>query len=367
MISVASPGTRTVAELREEFATPGGYLDAATCGLPTRRTTEAMARDAQRWARGEISPVTYHEDVTRARALYAALVGIAPERVATGSQTSVFAGMIAASVPDGAEVVVIGTDFSSLVYPFLVQAQRPHPSGSGGRITVRTVERADLAGAVTERTAAVVFSQCQSACGSLTDLAEVAAAARAVGALTVCDITQSLGWRPVDAGLVDITLCSAYKWMCQPRGTAYMTVSEQAMERIVPVAAGWYAGDVVWDSMYGPEMHLADRASRFDVSPGWPLWPGAVAALEDLSSVSPEEVRAHDVGLANRLRTGLGLEAGDSAIVSLALPQAATDAVERAGLAVSQRAGGLRLSFHVWNTEAEADRAAEVLAPFVRH
>ncbi|WP_239097697.1 aminotransferase class V-fold PLP-dependent enzyme [Kytococcus sedentarius] len=358
-------GTRDVAWLRDQFATTGGYLNAATCGLPTRSTSEAMARDARRWTTGDVSPVTYHDDVERARALYAGLVGVRPERVATGSQTSVFAGMIAAGVPDGGEVVVVDGDFSSLVYPFLVQADRPHPTREGGRITVRSVPRAELCSSLGENTAAVVFSHSQSACGSLTGIDEVTRAASEVGALTVCDITQSVGWSPVDASAVDVTVCSAYKWMCHPRGVAYMTVSDRAMEALVPVNAGWYAGEVIWDSMYGPAMQLSGRASRFDVSPGWPLWPGAVAALEDFVQVPATQLRDHSVALTNAFRRGMGLDDSDSAIVSLGLPEAAAAAAARAGLTLSQRAGGVRLSFHVWNTQADVEAALEVLTPFV--
>ena len=358
-------GTHDVAWLRDQFATTGGYLNAATCGLPTRSTTEAMARDARRWTTGEVSPVTYHDDVERARDLYAGLVGVRPERVATGSQTSVFAGMIAAGVPDGGEVVVVDGDFSSLVYPFLVQADRPHPMREGGRITVRSVPRAELCSSLGENTAAVVFSHSQSACGSLTGIDEVTRAASEVGALTVCDITQSVGWSPVDASAVDVTVCSAYKWMCHPRGVAYMTVSDRAMEALVPVNAGWYAGEVIWDSMYGPAMQLSGRASRFDVSPGWPLWPGAVAALEDFVQVPATQLRDHSVALTNAFRRGMGLDDSDSAIVSLGLPDEAAAAAARAGLTLSQRAGGVRLSFHVWNTQADVEAALEVLTPFV--
>ena len=45
--------------------------------------------------------------------------------------------------------------------------------------------------------------------------------------------------------------------------------------------------------------------------------------------------------------------------------EAAATAAARAGLTLSQRAGGVRLSFHVWNTQADVEAALEVLTPFV--
>ena len=137
----------------------------------------------------------------------------------------------------------------------------------------------DLAASVTDRTTLVAFSLAQSACGSLVDGAAVARAAPEVGALTFCDLTQAAGWLPVQAGDYDLTVCSAYKWLCQPRGTAYLTVRPELVEQIRPIHAGWYAGEDVWASCYGPQMHLATDASRFDVSPAWLSWVGAVPAL----------------------------------------------------------------------------------------
>src|SRR6478752_4907221 len=231
--------------------------------------------------------------------LNAATLGLPP--VAVGSQTSVFAGMVAASLPDGAEVLCVEGDFSSMVFPFLVAAQE------GRGITVRQVPLGELAGAISRRTTLVAFSIAQSACGSVCDGDAVIAAARAHGALTFCDLTQAAGWMPVTATDYDLTVCSAYKWVCQPRGTAYLTVAPQVRDWLRPVNAGWYAGDEIWSSCYGPEMHLASDARRFDVSPAWLAWAGAVPALEVLGSVPTSVIRDHDVALANALRERLGL------------------------------------------------------------
>jgi selenocysteine lyase/cysteine desulfurase len=68
------------------------------------------------------------------------------------------------------------------------------------------------------------------------------------------------------------------------------------------------------------------------------------------------------VGLADRLRSGLGLPPGDSAIVSLVVPEGTAERLAAADIAASSRAGRLRLSCHLHNTEADVDRALDVLA-----
>ena len=60
---------------------------------------------------------------------------------------------------------------------------------------------------------------------------------------------------------------------------------------------------------------MADGARRFDVSPAWFSWVGQAPALELLLDVGVDTIHAHNVGLANRFRTGLGLPPEDSAIV----------------------------------------------------
>src|SRR3712207_7087147 len=44
-------------------------------------------------------------------------------------------------------------------------------------------------------------------------------------------------------------------------------------------------------------------ARRLDVSPAWLDWVGTAAALEYVEAAGVEAIHAHDVGLANRLRS----------------------------------------------------------------
>ena len=77
-------------------------------------------------------------------------------------------------------------------------------------------------------------------------------------------------------------------------------------------------------------------------------------------------MHAHAVDLANRFRAAVGHPPGNSAIVSLAVGPGTDAALAAAGVVGSMRAGRLRLAFHLPNTEADADRAAEVLTGRVR-
>lgn len=158
------------------------------------------------------------------------------------------------------------------------------------------------------------------------------------------DGTQACGWLPLDAARVDFLVCSAYKWLMSPRGTAFLAVAPEQVERLPVLAANWWAGEDFRASYYWPPMQLASSARRLDTSPAWFSWVGTLPALETLLDVGIERIHAHDVALANRFRDGLGLPPSNSAIVSVELDGAA-QRLERAGIRAAVRAGGLRASF----------------------
>ena len=183
-----------------------------------------------------------------------------------------------------------------------------------------------------------------------------------MGARTLCDVTQAAGVHPVDASLFDATVCHAYKWLCSPRGVAFMTVSEPWGRTLRPLQAGWYAGEDVWTSVYGPAMTLAHDARRFDVSPAWQAWIGAEPAIELFADLDIADVWAHDAGLGAQLTAELGLPEQRQAIVSIPDASGALlSAAMGAGIRVSGRAGRLRASFHLWNTDEDVAALVRVI------
>jgi selenocysteine lyase/cysteine desulfurase len=225
---------------------------------------------------------------------------------------------------------------------------------------VRLVPPGDVAGAIDADTDVVAASAVQMATGEVADLDAIAAAAAAHGAMTVIDATQAAGWLPFDAGRFDVVAYHAYKWLMSPRGTAFMTVRAERLEGIVPAAAGWWAGEDVHDSYFGPPLRLASTARRLDASPAWFPWVGTAPAVALVNAIGVEAINAHDVGLANRFRAGLGLEPSDSAIVSADVP-GARERLDAAGIVAAERGGRLRASWHLYNTEADVDAALDAL------
>ena len=336
----------------DQFANPRGYLSVASMGLPPRATVEALTADLAAWVDGRHNPRDFDAIVERSRGYYASIVGVPVERVAQGSQTSVLTSLIAAEVPDGAEVLMPEGDFSSIQFPFVVL-----PS-----VRVRAVPAAELASSITDETWLVVFSLVQSATGVIADTEAILEAAQRHDAFTLCDVTQAAGVLPVDAGLFDVTVCHTYKWLCAPRGVAFLTLSERMDALLTPRQAGWYAGQEIWSSTYGPSMTLASTARRFDVSPAWTAWVGAAPALALFAGLDIGEVWQRASGLGDALCDGLGIPRQGQAIVTWPDETGRDlDRLTAAGIRAAGRAGRLRASFHLFNDESDVDAVVTAL------
>lgn len=329
-----------------------GWLNTASYGLPPRSAWHALQEALEAWRHGRTSWEAWGDGGNPARASFARLVGADPADVAIGSQVAPLVGLVAAGLPDGARVIVPEIEFTSNVFPFAAHAHRG--------VEVVPVPLAGLVDAIDERTTLVAYSVVQSATGEVTDAAAVHAAARAYGALVVLDATQAVGWLPVHARYADALVCGAYKWLMSPRGTAFLVLAPELADRLTPLAAGWTAAADPHSAYYGLPMNLAPGAHRFDVFAGWFDWVGTAAALAVVESIGVPAAHAHDVALANRFRAGLGMPPGDSAIVSLAWPDAA-ERFARAGIRAATRAGSLRAAFHLYTTTDDVDTAVRAL------
>jgi selenocysteine lyase/cysteine desulfurase len=338
---------------QKEFEPAGVYLNTASIGLPPRRVTAAMAEAIEIWRTGRAEAAGYDPLIQRARRRFAELVGTTPARVAIGNQVSTFSGLVAAALPDGARVLAADEDFTSVLFPFMAHRDRG--------VQVKTVPLAGLLDAIVPGVDLVAVSAVQSADGRLVPggLDALAAAAARHGCMTYIDATQAVGWLPFRADAFDFVSCATYKWLLSPRGTAFGVVRPERLSMLRPLFVGWYAGDDPWTSIYGPPLRLASDARRLDISPAWLAWAGTVPALELLAQVGIDAIHRHDVGLANALRARLGLPPGDSAVVTVAADR--VEPLRAAGIAASMRAGAVRLSFHLHNTEADVDAAARAL------
>ncbi len=369
------------------FAPPEGvaYLDAASQGpLPlaaSRAGREALALKERPW---KITTQTYVQVVAEARALAARLLGAREESVAlvTGAGQVVNAVARGLDLGEGDEVLLPRHEFPSNDLPWRWLARRG--------VAVRVVEPDDPSGAVSAarlaaeigpRTRVVAFAHVSYLHGGRIDPSPVVEAARRVGAVTVVDGSQAAGALPFDFGAagVDVYAASGYKFLLGPYGSGVGLFSPQVVDRIA-------VGDVSWWAVKGAEdfNHLPDAV---EMKPGAQRWDAHEPAsfnnlmplaesLRLLLEATPALVQAHARALGDRIlaRLPAGLAPASpedpsqrSHIlclrgVSPAATAAAFERLRAARVAVALRGDRLRISPHLYSTEADADRLLEALA-----
>lgn len=131
-----------------------------------------------------------------------------------------------------------------------VRATIPMPAPSLEEITER------IWSLVTERTRILFISHITSPTGLRMPVEELCRRARTKGILTVIDGSHVPGHVPLDLTQLgaDFYTGNCHKWMCTPKGSAFMWVSDAFREKLEPLVVSW-GGDIptVSDSWFVDE------------------------------------------------------------------------------------------------------------------
>jgi selenocysteine lyase/cysteine desulfurase len=209
--------------------------------------------------------------------------------------------------------------------------------------------------------------------GSLLDLSRIGAAAREAGAALVVDGIQSLGAHPFDVAEVrpDFLVASSYKWLLGPYSVGFLYAGEGYREGM-PLEHNWinrrgsedFSGLVHYEDAFQPGARRYDVGERSNFA----LLPMAAEALRQILDWGVDNVsetigaltdsveeKAEERGIASipkerRARHMIGLRLGPEAPPDLAARLAAQNVF------VSVRGESVRVSPHLYNTEADAER-----------
>lgn len=376
------PSQRALFEIPDDVC----YLNCAYMGptlVSARRAGEAgLARKSSPW---EIGAADFFAEADEARALFASLVGASPADVAITPSAGFGVSTAAANLPFGAgrSAVVMEDEFPSSYFPWERLARE-----RGGRlVTVPRPADGDWTAALLERvgadTSIVAASPCHWTDGSLVDLAEVGRRCREVGAALVVDATQWIGAAPLSVREVqpDFLAAAAYKWMLSPYGLGFLYVAPQ-WHGGRPLEDGWLprrgSDDFKNLVRYQPEFRAG--ACRFDVGErsNFISLPVANTSLRQILEWGVGEIAATLGDMTERI-AGRAREIGLSVlppsqraphIVGLGLggdvPEDLGARLAADRIYVSLRGQSVRVSPHLYVTEAEIERAFDALARLVR-
>ena len=334
------------------------YLDTASYGLPPQPAVEALTAALEPWRTGEQAWEEWEGKADASRLLFAQLLNVQPEEIALLPSVAAATATVLTSLEPGAEVVICGDDHASVTLPTLSAARRRG-------FTVRLAPFEDITSAITPRTELVAVSHVHYGTGAVADVEALRAAAP--NARIYIDATQSVGARAVTPAAwgVDCLSCSAYKWLCGARGTAFLYVAARHTEALDPIAPSRRATARPSESFAVEGLELSPTASRFDGSLAWLAWVLTYHALEVVSELAAKMHTGHT--LARMLADALAIPWSGSSIVSVPVgdPRSVQRGLLDAGIKVSARAGAIRVSPHVYNTERDIGAAAGALVSYL--
>jgi selenocysteine lyase/cysteine desulfurase len=377
---------------REHFEMPREvcFLNAASYSPLPRKTLEAgraaVGRKGQPWkVPSGFAGALY----VRTRAAAARLINADPDDVALIS--SVGYGVATAAklltIPRGSRVLVLENDHSS---PVLEWQARAEAQGFAVE-TVRQPEDADWTSAVLaaiERSGAPPLSLASISSvhwsdGGLIDVEKVAAALRKQEARFLIDATHAVGVLAMDVKMLDpdFLIFPTYKWLLGPYGRAFIYVAPRHQNGIpLEQTASGRRGINSEGEVYFADVHYVPNARRFDMGERdyFVSLEMATIGMEMMAEWGASPVVQRLNMLTKRIAGALqntGVRLADAKfraphILSLSfnggMPTGVVEALESEGVHVAPRLGRMRISPHVYNDEADADRFVEALTKRLR-
>jgi kynureninase len=305
-----------LAGCREWFALPDGvvYLDGNSLGAMPRATPERLTRVVEAWQRDLIGSWNRHDWLGWPRRVgdrIARLLGARPGEVIVADSTSVnLFKLLAAALQCSGERRVILTETDN--FPTDVYVAHGLARLLGSKVELRSVEAAQLTGALGEDVAVLMLTHVNYRTGAMHDMAALTAAAHRAGALALWDLSHSAGAMPLalnEAG-VDLAVGGGYKFLNGgPGAPAYLFVAEPWLGRIQPALSGWmgHARPFDFSAAYEP----AAGIERLLVGTPPVLSLAALdAGVEVFDAVDLRLVRAKSVALGTLFRRLVEQECG---------------------------------------------------------
>lgn len=231
--------------LRERFVIPDRliYLDGNSLGvLPKTTVARQRAIVEGEWGTDLIRSWNTHQWIDapqRIGARIAPLIGAKPHEVIVADSVTVnlFKLITAAArlSPDRPVLLSEPGNFHTDLHV---------ASGAAELLGMRldTVDRADIPATIGADTNLLLLTHVHYKAGYRFDMAEITAQAKAAGALTLWDLSHSVGAVPLDLNRdgAELAVGCGYKYLNGgPGAPAFLYVAEHLQERLVPMLRGW--------------------------------------------------------------------------------------------------------------------------------
>jgi len=378
--------------------TPGYDLDAARRRIPILRERVAMnacshapqhdaagaaaERYLETWNRVGMDWDGWMEEVERARAAFADLIGADPAHVAITTSVSAATASVASALDFAGprrRVLVSEAEFPTVAHVWHAHRRygaeiEPLPAPDGTVAPGALDERLD------ERTRVVSICHGHYLDGAMNALRPLAERVHAAGALLYVDAYQTLGVRPVDvrSSGIDFLAGGCLKYLMGIPGVAFLYVRPGLVESLEPAVTGWL-GRAEPFAFRNDRLDWASGARRFDTGTP-PILAATVAraGMEVIAEIGVAAIASWTEHLARRLIEGgrsRGLTVHGHGDATRKTPSTAfvcershdvEHALRERGILASARGPVIRLAPHYYSTEDDVDRALDALAAVLR-
>jgi selenocysteine lyase/cysteine desulfurase len=313
----------TVEAFAEGFLEEPGYLDFARVGPLSAAVVAEVQGINEVFSRarfGSLAPLRNEDE--RMREAASSLTGFPADQIVF--QPNVGSGLMHAMFGLNGAVLLSGGEFPSLTFAAARAAEALHAmqpvwlETDHGRVTPGTV-RDQLSSSIT----AVALSLVDSRSGYVADIDGIR---QVIGdRLLVVDAVQGFGVVDAPYEVADVVVVGAEKWLRAGWGSAFMTLSDRAMDNLTPVWSGHTGAGVLdpFDEVLPP----AHAASAFTVARADSVAQARMsAALEDVASVGVDVIEATVADRVDRI-----IDLADEYAIPVA---SARETPERAGIVV---------------------------------
>ncbi|NND81722.1 MAG: aminotransferase class V-fold PLP-dependent enzyme [Gammaproteobacteria bacterium] len=206
-----------------------------------------------------------------------------------------------------------------------------------------------------------------------TPVAEICRVARERGIMSMVDVAQSTGVVPIDLTewQPDVVVGSCIKWLCGGPGAGFLWVAPQRIKQLQPADVGWFSHQNPFEFDIHHFAYADDSARFWGGTPSVMPYVVAANSVRLLHGVGIDTVQQHNQSLLERLAVSLDPSTivsppasrprGGTLVVNPSQREAAEQRLREAGVQFDARALGIRLSPHIYNSEAEIDLVADCL------
>ena len=209
--------------------------------------------------------------------------------------------------------------------------------------------------------------------GELIAVAEICEIARARGITSIVDMAQSTGVVPIDLQRwrADIVLGSCIKWLCGGPGAGFVWIAPEFVGELEPIDVGWFSHKNPFEFDINNFQYASGSAKFWGGTPSVLPYVVATNSIQLINDIGVEVVQAHNKSLTKKIvkqidprfvMSPLDFERqGGTTVLKFENQTKIELALTESKVQFDTRESGIRLSPHIYNTQAEIDVVLDCL------